>query len=662
MLVIISLYIMKIRILSIFSLLLIYINCVSAQVSDSTSKKWQDNKLAVRIVFPMQKDSKGNSIDGIFNYTSFNADSIVSLAVKSGIRTIIAPAKTGNAYLFNTETYTGNIEKDIIKELSEACSENKINFGIYFPVKEKFNYKENHHSNNLDKTIKKQITELLTKYGKISEISFDMNPKTPEESKELYALVHKLQPECMVSNDAGNGQYDFCNILKFHFGKEILECCWRYDSSLSSSPAAIEIDNAESDAKKIISQMAKAVSLGGGFMFKIHLENNGKINEYDKEIMNNIGFWLKENGQAIYNTLHTPLVEDFEWGSITRKDNILYLILSGKYPKDGRIEMYMPEYELEKADGKLATCIQKNGVIDIAIPASAYKGKSINVLTLKFKQNIGEHKPEPIRAITLKQSNATPHYSISGFDFGSTYKSTVKYSWYFEQLMLKQLELLYTENEKGKNLEIELDGEIHNVTLDSGKASSLQVAEGTVWGKQYICGPEEIIFHSSKDIKTNLENPPLKNNSWKEVHIGRHTLDADHNATYYIMQNIESPRAQNIIIDAGAGNGIEIYLNGKSIMKHLNPYGCDFKTEKVLLPLRKGNNQIVMRIYSRIGKNISYILCQSQDQTIYKQDLTLPEMSKKKNHKLTVRQTGLPSENDDTELSNLRIRLRRIAL
>ena len=653
---------MKIRVLSIFSLLLIYINCVAAQVSDSTYKKWQDNKLAVRIVFPMQKDSKGNSVKDIFSYTNFNADSIVSLAVKSGMRTVIAPAKAGYACLFDTETCKENTDKDIIKELSEACSRNKINFGIYIPVKEKFDNKGNHHSNSLDKTIKRQITELLTKYGKISEISFDMNPKTPEESKELYDLVHKLQPECMVSNDAGNEQYDFCNILKFHFGKDILECCWRYDSSLSSSPAAIEIDNAESDAKKIIGQMAEAVSLGGGFMFKIHLENDGRINGYDKKIMNSIGSWIKENGQAIYNTVHNPFVRDFEWGTVTRKGDTLYLILSGKYPKDGKIELYMPEYELEKADGKLATCIQKNGVIDIAIPASAYKGKSINVLTLKFKQDIGKHQPEPIRAITLKQNNATPHYSISGFDFGSTYKSTVKYSWYFEQLMLKQLELIYTDQEKGKSLEIELDGRTYNVKLNSGKASSLQVAEGTVWGKQYVCGPEERIFHAPKDITTDLENPPVKNKNWKEVSAGKHTFEANPNNTYYVMQEIESPKAQNIIIEAGAGNGIEIYLNGKSIMKHLNPYGCDFKTEKVLIPLQKGKNLIVMRLYNRIGKGISYILRKTKDQTVYKQELTLTETNKKKNHRLTVRQAGLDSCNDDTELANLRIRLRRIAL
>lgn len=658
---------MKIRILSIFSLLLIYINCVSAQVSESASKVWQDNKIAMKINFLVPNDNKGNEARMDFNYAKFNADSIVTFAAKSGIRTIISPAKIGNMYLFNTSTdnnscYHKYNHRDIIKELSMACSKRKIQFGIYFPISEKHDKNGYPTSEKLNGHIKKQITELLTKYGKISEINFDMGTRSPEESKELYSLIHKLQPDCMVSNDAGNGYYDFCNILKYHFQKDFLECNWRYDSSLSFHTSYFETDNAQSDAKRIIQKMAEAVSYGGGFMLNMHLDKNCQIYAYDKVIINNIGIWLKKNSFAIYGTSRTPFIDEFDWGTVTRKDNMLYFILSGKYPKDGKIKMYMPEYELERADGKLATCIQKNGLIDIAIPASAYKGKTINVLTLKFKQDILDQQPEAIRTITLKQHNAIPLYSISGFDFGSTYRSTVKYSWYFEQLMLKQLELLYTEQEKGKKIEIVLDGKTYNVTLNNGKPSSLTATDGIVWGKQYICGPDEKMFHAPHTIMTDIKNPPVENSAWKEITIGKHIFDAKPKDTYYVMQNIESPREQNIIVDAGAGNGIEIYLNGKSIMKHLNPYGCKFRTEKVLLPLKKGNNQIIMRIYNRFEKNISYILCPSKEKTIYKQDFTLQETSKKKNHKLTVRQTGLPSENDDTELSNLRIRLRRIAL
>lgn len=649
---------MKIRALSIFSLLLIYINCVYAQMSENALRTWQDNKLAMKILFQIPQNSKGKSVN--FNYEKFNADSIVKLAVESGMRTVIVPAKIGNIYFFNTATDGNPLhDRDIIKELSEACSKMNIQLGLYLSISDKH---DNNISKGLNENIRKQITELLTGYGKISEIDFDMEVRSPAESQELYTLVHSLQPDCMVSSNAGNGQYDFCTILKYHFQKGFLECNWRYDSSLSFPTASIEIDNAQSDAKKVIQKMTDAVSYGGGFTFNLHLDNNSGINPYDKDILYYIGLWMNKNGNAIYKTQRSPFKENFDWGTVTRNGNTLYFILSGKYPKDGRIKLYMPEYELEKADGKLATCIQKNGLIDIAIPASAYKGKTINVLTLKFKQNVGDRQPEAIRAITLKQNNAIPLYSITGFDFSSTYRSTVKYSWYFEQIMLKQLEIIYTEQEKGKTLEIELDGKKYNVTLNSGKPSTLSSANGTKWGKQYICGPDNNMFHSSQTIDTDMENPPVKNSVWKETKIGKQTFAAKANDTYYIIQCIESPRKQNIMVDAGAGNGIEIFVNGKSIMKHLNPFRCEFRTEKVLIPLQKGSNQIVMKVYNRFEKNISYILRPSEDRTIYKQELTLQETNTGKNHKLTVRQSDMPSPHSDTELSNLRIRLRRIAL
>lgn len=648
---------MKIRALSILSLLLIYTNCISAYVSENSLKAWQDNKLSMMIRFRMPDNNKEKAQKEYFSLEKFNADSIVSFAISTGIRTIIAPAKIDNMYLFDTSTDDNRFSnRDIIEELSKACGKKEVRFGIYLPITD--DNKNYSVSKKTDKDTHKQITELLTKYGKISEISFDMNPKSPEESKGIYELVHKLQPDCMVSNDAGNGHYDFCNLLKYHSPKGLLECNWRYDSSLSQSPSG----DAKAIAKKTVQKIADAASFGGGYMFNVHIENGGRINPNDKEMMRYLGIWLKENGHAIYETTHSPFNEGFEWGTVTKKDNILYFILSGKYPKDGRIKLYMPEYELMKADGKLATCIQKNGLIDIAIPASAYKGDKINVLTLKFKQIIEDKQPEQIRSITLKRDNAQPLYSISGFDFSSTYKSIVKYSWDFEQLMLKQLELIYTGQEKGKTLEIELDCKTYNVKLDKGKPSQLTASSPVTWGKQYICGPDKKLFHDGLTIATDIDNPPVENSKWKETAIGKQTFAAKDNETYYVLQNIESPKEQNIIVDAGAGNGIEIYLNGKSIMKHLNPYGCDFRMEKVLLHLNKGNNQIVMRIYNRFEKNISYILSPSKDQTIYKQDLTLPDTDKRKIHKLTVRQAGLPSQNDDTELSNLRIRPRRIAL
>ena len=128
--------------------------------------------------------------------------------------------------------------------------------------------------------------------------------------------------------------------------------------------------------------------------------------------------------------------------------------------------------------------------------------------------------------------------------------------------------------------------------------------------------------------------------------------------TYFLMQEVESERAQNYLVEVGAGNGIEVILNGVSLMKHLNPYRCTFRKEFVLLPLQKGKNQIVLRLYNRFEKQTGYLLRPAEAQTVYAQPFTWPEAVSGKAHTLTVRQTGLPSQHTDTELSNLRIQLK----
>ena len=94
-------------------------------------------------------------------------------------------------------------KKAVIKELSEACKRNGLKMGLYFSLID-WNYPQaspisesnsdpitpEHHQYNL-----KQVTELLSNYGPISELWFDMGSLTPAQSYEMANLVHKLQPD-----------------------------------------------------------------------------------------------------------------------------------------------------------------------------------------------------------------------------------------------------------------------------------------------------------------------------------------------------------------------------------------------------------------------------------------------------------------------------------
>ena len=66
--------------------------------------------------------------------------------------------------------------------------------------------------------------------------------------------------------------------------------------------------------------------------------------------------------------------------------------------------------------------------------------------------------------------------------------------------------------------------------------------------------------------------------------------------------------------------------------------------------------------YNRFEKKTGYLLRPAKEQKVYRQEFNLPEAVSGKSHTLTVRQQGLPSQHTDTELSNLRIRPRKIAL
>lgn len=360
-------------------------------------------------------------------------------------------------------------------------------------------------------------------------------------------------------------------------------------------------------------------------------------------MLKEIGAWLKKNSEAIYGTEASPFREQFGWGTITRKENNLYLILSGNRPDNNQIALSVPGCTLQKADVETTS---KGQEIIFTLPDDAY-GKDIRVICATFDKPV---EPQPLAA------QRTPNYSYSCFDYYSNYRSTVSYQWNIEKAGLRTLEFTYTPQEAGKELLVEIDGTPYTVTLDAGKTQTLNVSPKTTWGQRYICGPGSGLFDAPATLNTSLEQAPVRHGGWKEATEEQAMFPAHILESYFVMQEVESPKAQDVLVDVGAGNGIDVFLNGQSVMKHLNPYRCKFREEKVLLPLRKGTNQIVLRTYNRFEKETGYLLRPSAEQVIYKQTFVLPQAAQGKSHTIVVRQNNLASMHTDTELSNLSVR------
>lgn len=678
----------------VLTLMLAALLCIgaSAQIAQDAFNKWHQNKYSMFIHFGLYSEYGGvyegkpvtfgyseqiQSFAGIFsdwygdtalkfNPEKFNADEIVALAKEAGMRSIVITTKHHDGFcMFKTATTDYNsvdatpTKRDYVKEISDACRRGGINFAIYFSLIDwHFPHAYPISSHNCDfitpqhhEFTKAQVTELLTNYGPVSELWFDMGSNRPEQSKELYELVHKLQPNCMVSGRLGNGWYDFAVMADNTYPEGALQAPWQSAASMFDETWSYRSWQERGDkhvkAMEKLRSLINVVSHGGNFLLNIGPRGDGSVVEFESEVLKEIGAWLKENGEAIYGTEASPFREDFAWGKSTRKGNKLYLILSGEYPANGMIELSLPGYKLQDSKGNLTSASMKGNKLNVNLPQNAYNDETIQVIELTFDREV---LPQ-----TSANSTRTANYSYDCFDYYSNYRSTVSYEWALAKKNATKLALTYTPQELGKEIEMTTSGndKAQLVKLEGGKAITLKIDPKTKWGKRYICGPEFNLFDRASTIEASMDKVPLrKGGEWKEVTEEKITLPVNLIEDYYMMQTVESPKAQDILLDVAAGNAIEVYVNGVSVMKHNNPYRCKYREEKVLVHLEKGTNQIILRAYNRFEKETTILLRPSTEQVIYKQDVPLNAPTER----VKVRQTGLATLHTDTELHNLRVK------
>ncbi len=178
-----------------------------------------------------------------FNPIKFNAYDWVQFAKENGFKYIIFTAKHHDGFaMFNSQVDDYNIckatpfRRDVVKELANACNELGVRFGIYYSQDLDWheengggfntvvsdcagsswnnNWDFDEDYKNFDEYFYKkslpQIRELMMNYGDIAIAWFDI-PFTlsKKQSKEIYDLVKKYQPNCLINSRLGNGVYDY---------------------------------------------------------------------------------------------------------------------------------------------------------------------------------------------------------------------------------------------------------------------------------------------------------------------------------------------------------------------------------------------------------------------------------------------------------------------
>lgn len=291
-----------------------------------------------------------------FNPVNFDAEAVVSLAKSAGMKYVVLTAKHHDGFCMFDSAYTDfdivdatPYKKDILKQLADACRKEGLKLGLYYSTPDwHFNTPAvaadelsvfgkvgaEHEEYQVN-----QLRELLTNYGDIVELFFDMGEPTAQQSRRFAETVHNVQPRCVINGRIMNNEGDFITMPDNHVPDLPVDSLawetpgtfyhtWGYKSWVSGKGAPIA-----EQVKTQVRKLSTIVARGGNFLLNIGPKADGSIVEYEAEVLRGIGEWMAVNREAIDGVGATPFV-GLKWGEATTADGRLYLHIYD-FPEDG---------------------------------------------------------------------------------------------------------------------------------------------------------------------------------------------------------------------------------------------------------------------------------------------------------------------------------------
>jgi len=281
-----------------------------------------------------------------FNPVKFDAKAWVQLAKEAGMKYLVITSKHHDGFaMFDSQASDYNIvaatpfQRDPMKELAEACQEAGLKFCFYYSQDQDW-HEPGGRGNTwdfpaltpeafaeyLEQKVKPQLKELLTQYGPIGLIWFDTPGMiTKEQSLDLKRFVHELQPECLVSGRVGHGVGDYQSMGDNQIPAGTVQGAWETPATMNDTWGFKRYDHNWKSTQDLLHLLVDLASKGVNYLLNVGPTAEGVIPEPSVQRLQEIGAWMKVNGEAIYGTEPSPYPYELPWGRMTQKPGRLYL-------------------------------------------------------------------------------------------------------------------------------------------------------------------------------------------------------------------------------------------------------------------------------------------------------------------------------------------------
>lgn len=684
---------------------------VFAQAQIKPDRQWLDSKFSMFVHFGLYSKLGGvwdgkpvrqgyseqiQSFAGIFSdwyaYTAlsfdpvkWDADSVVALAKKAGMRSIVFTAKHHDGFCMYDSKYTDfdivdatPYGRDLMKELSDACRRGGIRFSVYFSLID-WHFPEAYpiSSHNADPLTEehyqynlKQVEEIMTGYGKVSELWFDMGSLTYEQSKGLYDLVNRLQPSCMVSGRLGNNMADFAVMADNVYPDYEIGVPWQTAASMFDETWGYrswqERGNVSDKVHEKLRSLLKVVSRGGNYLLNIGPDGDGAVVPFEREVLLSMGDWVHRYAEAIYATRPNPYAEAPAWGDMVCKPKALYMYLYEKPANNtivlnglrGKVEEVT---NLQDEEEKLRYSMRK-GTLTITLPDTFELDTIASIVKVAFEEPFTIAPEHLSKASSFTPQTASKAFGYASLDYYTGYKSLVGYRWDFEKRASSvEPKIFFTDNELGREVKLTIDEKTQKLVLQPS-ARSVEYADltavdwGDAWSHRGMGIFATVPFEGDGQVDVNADG-----SGWTRIEGYRQgkllTKEVLPFQSEFMLVEVTASRDLTFPVKVVAGNSAYVLLNGEYVTADFYEDRPEKSEKLLLLPLKRGKNQIILKVYNRFAKTMQYGIIPQDEWNVYRIDCGKFNTGIEKEHRIELKAADRHSEMVPMSLENVRLEL-----